>query len=84
MTKKHYVIIAAILKRWKPTPADTKEYRVWSSIVYDITTTLEKYNPLFDRARFLEACGFEFNCPVCDVPFIGDTCRNCDNIVAKL
>lgn len=60
MTRKDFELIARVLK-------DTPRYAEWRGIVKDdraelaeaFAAELAAGNPLFDRARFLAACGVE-------------------------
>lgn len=68
MTKKDYQRIAQALKDSKPferfvttnTPNDdySAELFQWKVTIENITMTLHKDNPRFDKARFLAACGY--------------------------
>ena len=56
MTKKDFILIAAALKATQPS------YAARAQVAHDITINaiadaLATTNPLFDRARFLAACG---------------------------
>lgn len=55
MSKKDYLLIAqAIADTW----AEVESQR---AIAESIATALEKDNPLFNRQRFLAACGINYN-----------------------
>ena len=61
MTRKHYKIIAEALAESKPKgktclPVETD---TWISVVLTVTAHLMTANANFDRAKFLEACGYE-------------------------
>lgn len=59
MTKKDYIKIAATLKENHPTVDNSMQaLSVWNVIVLDFADMLAKDNPLFDRHRFLVACGY--------------------------
>ena len=59
MTKKDYIKIAATPKENQPTENDGMIHlSVWNSIVPDFARMLANDNPLFDRQRFLVACGY--------------------------
>jgi hypothetical protein len=70
MTKKHFEALAAALKFIKPSgnpvcpPKDVKVFlagqqREWDYAVEATADVCSKFNPNFDRARFLKACGVE-------------------------
>jgi hypothetical protein len=61
MTRKHYKIIAEALAESKP---DSKvslsvELDTWISVVLTVTAHLMAANSNFNRAKFLNACGYE-------------------------
>lgn len=51
MTRQHFEAIAATIAAFDTTPG----YR--NMIARDMATTLARFNPHFNRARFLKACG---------------------------
>lgn len=57
MTRKHFEMIAAIIK-------DCHDEPTWR-VAHRVADALAESNPRFDRARFLEACGVNFDvaCP---------------------
>jgi hypothetical protein len=57
MSRKHYIQIAAMLKANKPS--DTAALVTWNTIVRELAHTLAADNSLFDRSRFLSACGMD-------------------------
>jgi hypothetical protein len=71
MTRQHFEAIAAELKRQDPRPnvehfdyptANTWErgaYDEWSTIVLGMADVLRRFNPNFDRARFLKVAGLD-------------------------
>lgn len=60
MTKKHFEALAAALKAEQPgtnwDPNKHVQYRLDVRAVADVCA---RFNPNFDRARFLKACGVE-------------------------
>ena len=48
MSKKHYIMLASVLKR---NDAD-------EMLCADLADQLKKDNPLFDIVRFMAACGY--------------------------
>ncbi len=56
MTKKDYVLIAKV---FKITNSVEKSYGRWTivDVAKNLATELEKENPLFNREKFLTACG---------------------------
>jgi hypothetical protein len=61
MSKKHFEALAAALKSVKSVqgfPPRTPE-ATWVTTCLTIANTLQDFNPRFDRARFLAACGVE-------------------------
>lgn len=52
MTRKDYVAIADIIDGARDQGLTLEE------VAEKLADTMEKDNPRFDRARFLEACGF--------------------------
>jgi len=60
MTKKDYILIAKSLSASLPTEYQhehTTATEAWYQTVIRLANTLEKENPLFDRKKFLIACG---------------------------
>ncbi len=57
MTKKHYIVVAKLLKAISGLVSASEHQRVCE----EFATELGKFNPLFDRERFLLACGV---CPL--------------------
>lgn len=56
MTKKHFIAIAALIKKLKDEPG-TNEYTLRYTAI-GLAGVFEQANPLFDRAKFLKAAGF--------------------------
>lgn len=56
MTRKHFVAIAGIIKLFY---TNAKSKRLLESIVNSLCDFFEKENNLFDRDRFIKACGIE-------------------------
>lgn len=66
MTKKHYEAIAKIV-----AVQDDKEAYILYPIINDLADYFQTDNKLFDRSRFLQACGVEKRqCKKCG----GDNC----------
>ena len=58
--KRHYEDVAEILKaHLDSTRKDGYHHKTMDSIVREFSLMFEDDNPLFDRERFLEACGLE-------------------------
>jgi hypothetical protein len=59
MTRKDYVLIAQVIEgamqNWEGFTPEAKE--AITGLARSLSRKLEDYNPNFDRARFLEACG---------------------------
>lgn len=54
MTRKDYVLLASVIADVRSDPScDARRRKL---IARDIASALEADNPLFDRAKFLEAC----------------------------
>jgi len=63
MTKKHYIAIAQALKDARPIhsanlSADIAN-GVLDSAARNLSEAMQRDNPLFDRSRFLDACGVQ-------------------------
>lgn len=56
MTRKDYVMLAAVMLDQKPT-AETVKYQAWENCCQAIAEALKDDNQCFDKARFLKACG---------------------------
>ena len=56
MTKKDFVLIAAALATARPLASATPASVHWQAC-HACADALATTNPLFDRARFLQACG---------------------------
>ena len=61
MTKKHFEALAAALNGVGPLHGDmsTKDAIQWRSDVEAVAAVCARFNPNFDRTRFLKACGVE-------------------------
>ena len=72
MTKKDFILIAAVLKESKPEyEIDIYEnlqsirtiinpaYTLWEGIVKSFATELQQTNQLFNKNRFIIACGLD-------------------------
>lgn len=69
MTRRDYVLIAAILGQTKPAEGtgatsrdawqDAGAFGAWLAVCRKFAACLALENPRFDRARFLRACGVE-------------------------
>ena len=61
MTKKHFEALAAALKQAGQEYGDSATYHKgqWRRDVEMVALTCMSFNPNFDRARFLKACGVE-------------------------
>lgn len=62
MTRKDYNLIAEAIANAKAATADygdprMAEHGAWEAARY-LSLALRRTNPRFDRARFMEACGF--------------------------
>lgn len=62
MTRKDYVLIAAVLAEAGPPPMQSDEFRAGAAFARDyaahkLAAMLARDNPRFNRARFLAACG---------------------------
>lgn len=55
MTKKHFIEIAATIKRLKDDGMDEATLR---KVATELCRTFRGINPAFQSLRFLEACGF--------------------------
>jgi hypothetical protein len=58
MTKKHFEALAAALKAERPM-RQLVTFDQWKKDCVVIANTCQDFNPNFDRARFLAACGVE-------------------------
>ena len=57
MTRKHFEALAAELRQVKSANA----WETWIGCVEATATVCARFNPTFDRARFLTACGVQEN-----------------------
>lgn len=59
MTRKDYELIASGLRSTMPAKTNPypDAYHGWHSAVTGLAARLASANPLFDRQRFLSACG---------------------------
>lgn len=55
MTRKHFELIAEILRSQEP-PTYSDDYYIWSDIVDEFCDKLKGENPNFDSERFRKAC----------------------------
>jgi hypothetical protein len=67
MSKKDYELIARALKDSKPQSKLNANYQdnvyfermvVWESVINKVAAEMENENPRFNRAKFLQACGY--------------------------
>ena len=64
MTKRHLKMLAATLRADRPLHVGWRIENplitfTWKTIVEDIATTCGKFDPTFERQKFLDACGVE-------------------------
>ena len=62
MTRKHFKALADALKDSHPTQtgdASPDSAETWKRTVENVAYACRSFNPHFDRARFLAACGWE-------------------------
>ncbi len=59
MNRKHFEMIAAILKRRRDLYILGGDQKVIDKLAHDFADQLEETNERFDRDRFLNACGVE-------------------------
>lgn len=64
MTRKHFKALAESLKGCKPSKYDedggwSSEYHTWKVCCNAVAKSCQVFNPAFDTARFLEACGYD-------------------------
>lgn len=58
MTRRHYRVIAEVLEQYRPMSGAMPRYE-FRQMVRTLATEFGKDNPAFDRARFLEAVGYD-------------------------
>src|SRR5262245_55586157 len=68
MTKKHFIKLAAALKGAAPVPENSDPITAWRMTVNAVADVCASTNELFDRERFLVACGAQAAL---------DQCRSC-------
>ena len=57
MTKKHFEALASALAEGATWDGDSRnQWEVWHDAVDNIADACARFNPLFDRARFIAAC----------------------------
>ena len=56
MSKKHFEALAAEMRHNKPVLVPNMETQ-WKADVYSLASVCARFNPRFDRTRFLKACG---------------------------
>lgn len=59
MTKKDYIMLAAVMKACRPsasTPDADPSWKKWDEIIDELIPKLRADNPRFDVTRFMEAC----------------------------
>ncbi len=61
MTKKHFEALAAALRENRFLPDNEAANVQWERCVEAVAAVGADFNPRFDRARFLAACGMEPN-----------------------
>lgn len=62
MTRKHFILIASILKKYytcETTKGNLLCKQAFFELISDFTTLCESENAQFDKDRFLKACGIE-------------------------
>lgn len=65
MQKRHFQLIADVMSYTKPSrQVKPRGYRdrlgQWESVCESLVDSLRATNSNFDRARFLEACGYNY------------------------
>lgn len=59
MTKKDYIMLAAVMKRCRPDssiPDTDPSWKKWDEIIDELIPKLRADNPRFDVTRFVGAC----------------------------
>lgn len=56
MSKKHYIAIAARIAK-QVSESDEEQKSTLRLLVWSLSSYFASDNPMFDRARFCEACG---------------------------
>jgi hypothetical protein len=60
MSKKHFNLLAAAMLSCKPIPEDGKAQMTrWVAACEKVADVCRGVNDLFDRRRFLQACGVD-------------------------
>lgn len=59
MTKKHFIAIAATIRNELSLAPSTEHEQAIEATAISLAATFWQFNPRFDRARFLAACGVE-------------------------
>jgi hypothetical protein len=64
MTKKHFIALAAALMETRPGFVGYRKdcsdrMKVWFKDIDTVADVCARFNPNFDRERFLAACGVE-------------------------
>lgn len=59
MTKKHFIAIAADIRRELNRVAGAEACEALERMARSLCAVFAQFNPAFDRGRFLAACGVE-------------------------
>jgi hypothetical protein len=60
VTRKHFEVIAAVINNYTGIPNQhVSPDAVLEQVARDLAREFKTFNPNFDRARFLAACGVE-------------------------
>lgn len=60
MTKKDYELIAGSFSRTQPSKENLPDHHSeWRVQIFNLSSVLARENPLFNRDKFIKACGIE-------------------------
>ena len=56
MTRKHFILLASVLRDLRPVKTDRSKFRKWNKAVNQVAEMCDEKNDRFDKERFVHAC----------------------------
>lgn len=56
MTRKHFILLASVMRDMKPDVKDEEHFKTWASAVRKLSHLCKESNNLFNEVKFLDSC----------------------------